>query len=254
MKVSPKTMSRILKKDLGLGAYKRYTRHLLTDKLKEIRRTRSKTLLKIFGKKLYRKILFTDEKIFTVEASFNKQNDRVYARSSKDACDKIPCVQRGHHPASVMVWWGVSWDGATDIHFCEVGVKTSAAVYQEMLEKVVKPLNPSLFKNKPWIFQQDSAPAHKAKTTQRWLEDNLPRFIKAEEWPSGSPDLNPLDYSLWQKLEALACSKPHRNIEMLKKSIKNAAKKISIAQIRAAIDDWPERLRRCVAANGGHFE
>lgn len=254
MNVAPRTMSRILRDDLHLSAYKRYTRHLLTDKLKEIRRIRSQGLLDKYEAGLYRKILFTDEKIFTIEESFNKQNDRVYAHSSKEAREKIPCVQRGHHPASVMVWWAVSWDGATSVHFCDVGVKTSAYVYQAMLEKVVKPLNSGMFKGKNWIFQQDSAPAHKAKTTQHWLAKNVPNFIATQDWPSGSPDLNPLDYALWQKLEAIACSKRHKNIETLKKSIKIAVKKISLDTIRAAIDEWPDRLRRCVAASGSHFE
>jgi hypothetical protein len=72
-----------------------------------------------------------------------------------------------------------------------------------------------LFVGKNWTFQQDSTPAHKAKTTQRWLEVIFSGFIAAQDWPSGSPDLNPLDYRLWSILEEKACSKPHRNIESL---------------------------------------
>jgi len=189
-----------------------------------------------------------------VEESFNKQNDRVYARSSKEAREKVPCVQRGHHPASIMVWRAVSWRGASEVHFCEAGVKTTAAVYQTMLEKVIPRISLKVFEGKPWIFQQDSAPAHKAKTTQQWLATNVPRFIAAADWPSGSPDLNPLDYSLRHRLEAIACQKQHRNIEMLKKSITSAVKKIPLDTIRAAIDEWPHRLCRCVAAYGDHFE
>jgi hypothetical protein len=33
---------------------------------------------------------------------------------------------------------------------------------------VVKPLNTTLFNGQKWVFQQDSAPAHKAKMTQEW--------------------------------------------------------------------------------------
>lgn len=88
-----------------------------------------------------------------------------------------------------------SWFGGSE-HFCEQGVKTEAKNYQEdVLEKVVKPLNNTLFNKKHWVFQQDSAPAHKAKSTQLWLKKNVPEFIKESDWPSGSLDLNPLDYS-----------------------------------------------------------
>ena len=36
---------------------------------------------------------------------------------------------------------------------------------------------------------------------------NVPAFISAEDWPSGSPDLNPLDYKLCAVLENMVCRK-----------------------------------------------
>jgi len=227
---------------------------LLTPALKEIRRVRARKLLDEYENDSYREILFTDEKIFSIEEHFNKQNDRVYAKSSIEARERIPSVQKGHHPAQVMVWLGVNWHKRfTAVHFCEKGVKTSGVVYRQMLNDVVLPLNEKMFDNGWWVFQQDSAPAHKAKVTQQWLRDNLPAFIAAEDWTSGSPDLNPLDYALWQKIEEIACRKRHKNIEELKKTIKKAVKNFDIDTIRAAID-WPVRLRQCIAADGGHFE
>ena len=44
---------------------------------------KSRCLLSLYGKEHYKEILFTDENIFTVEETFNKQNDTVYAWSSK---------------------------------------------------------------------------------------------------------------------------------------------------------------------------
>ena len=217
MKIAPRSMSRIIKEDLRLDAYRKTTGQRLTPALRRIRATRAKRLLQQYASGGHRRILFTDEKIFTVEEKFNRQNDRVYANSSREAAEKIPKVERGHHPASVMVWWGVAYDGVTQLHFFEQGVKTKATNYQsDVLEKVVKPLSDTLFSGEQWIFQQDSAPTHKAKSTQRWLETNVPEFIAAEDWPSGSPDLNLLDYCLWNVLEEKACRKSHRNIETLR--------------------------------------
>lgn len=255
MKINARSVSRIIRDDLGMHAYKRSTSHLLTDRLKRIRLERSKKLLRSYGRKKFKQILFTDEKIFTVEEKYNKQNDRVYARSSLEAREKVSRVQRGHHPAQVMVWWGVSWHGVTQIHFCEKGVKTGARVYQNsVLNPLVKPLSDTLFEGIDWVFQQDSAPGHKAKTTQEWLENNVPNFIKASDWPSASPDLNPLDYGLWNILEERACKKRHANLESLKRSIVKAAAEIPLETIRTCIEQWPERLRRCIEKEGGHFE
>jgi inhibitor of nuclear factor kappa-B kinase subunit alpha len=74
----------------------------------------------------------------------------------------------------------------------------------------------TVFSDQEWVFQQDSAPAHKAKTTQEWLWRNILAFICAKDWPSGNPDLNPLNYKLWAVLEDIACQKHHSNLETLK--------------------------------------
>lgn len=72
----------------------------------------------------------------------------------------------------------MSFEGVTQLHFCELGVKIRAINYQnDILKKVVKPLSDSLFTGKHWIFQKDPVPAFKTKTTQRWLEENLTEFI-----------------------------------------------------------------------------
>jgi len=94
----------------------------------------------------------------------------------------------------------------------------------------------------------------KAKTTQEWLRRNVPAFINAEVWPSGSPDLNPRDHKLWVVLEDMARQKRHNNLDSLKRSLVKAAAEIPLETASAAIADWPERLKACVQAKGGHFE
>ena len=154
-----------------------------------------------------------------------------------------------------MVWLGVSYLGPTEVHFCQKGVKTGAKVYREdVLEKMVKPLSCTMFKNTPWIFQQDSAPAHKAKSTQEWFEREKIDLITPQDWPSSSPDLNPLDYSIWSHLEGKVCAKAHRNLDSFKSSLVEAVASIDMNVVRNSIDDWPRRLRACIQAEGGHFE
>jgi hypothetical protein len=94
----------------------------------------------------------------------------------------------------------------------------------------------------------------KAKTAQEWLWRNIPAFISAEDWPSESPDLNPWDYKLWTVLEDMACQKHHNNLDSLKRSLMKAAAEIPLETVCTAIAEWPECLKACVKAEGGHFE
>jgi len=63
----------------------------------------------------------------------------------------------------------------------------------------------------------------KAKTTQEWLRRNVPAFISAEDWASGSPDLILRGYKLRDVLEDKACQKRHNKLDSLKRSLKKAA-------------------------------
>jgi len=43
-----------------------------------------------------------------------------------------------------------------------------------------------------FIFQQDSAPAHRARDTIALLRQEMPDFISPDQWPTNSPDMNPV--------------------------------------------------------------
>ena len=77
MNISKRSMSRLLSEDLGLRAYRRRTGHYLDARLKNQRVLKCRRLLQRYAHNGHRRILFTDEKIFTIEESFNRQNDKV---------------------------------------------------------------------------------------------------------------------------------------------------------------------------------
>ena len=88
--------------------------------------------------------------------------------------------------------------------FQETGETCVRVYHEDVLQGVVKHLNMNLFSGQG-VFQQDSVPAQKAKTTQKWLRTNLLAFISAENWLLRSADLKPLDNKLWAVLEDTTC-------------------------------------------------
>ena len=48
-----------------------------------------------------------------------------------------------------------------------------------------------------FVFQQDSAPAHRARDTVKLLQRETADFISPELWPPNSSNLNPVDYKIW---------------------------------------------------------
>jgi hypothetical protein len=153
-----------------------------------------------------------------------------------------------------MVWAGICLTGKTPLIFVDPGVKINKNYYlKEILQNVVEPWAQAHFRGREWIFQQDSAPAHKAHEVQDWCKANFPGFISAQEWPPYSPDLNPLDFSVWSILEARACANPHKSLESLKQALLREWEKMSAEEVRAICENFPKRLRACIKARGGHF-
>ncbi len=73
---------------------------------------------------------------------------------------------------------------------CFFKTNVTAPVYQDILEHFMLPSADQLFKDADFIFQQDLAPAHTAKSTKSWLNDH---GVGVLDWPANSPDLNPID-------------------------------------------------------------
>ena len=107
-------------------------------------------------------------------------------------------------------------------HFFEQGLRVNADGYIHVLETVVKPWMDLVANGSPYVFQQDSAPAHKARRTQAWLYDNMPHHWSPDLWPPSSPDCNPLDYFVWGVVEREVDTVPYNTIGALRQAIVDA--------------------------------
>ena len=107
----------------------------------------------------------------------------------------VPRVMKTKFLATVMVFGVVSSEGhIMPPHIFEVGLKANTKVYLDVLKSVVIPWYNQVAGGRPWVWQQDTAPAHKSKETQAWLQKECYDFVPFSHWPPPSSDLNPLDY------------------------------------------------------------
>ena len=99
----------------------------------------------------------------------------------------VPRVMK-KFPATVMVFGVVSSEGLIlPPHIFEVGLKVNTKGYLDVLKSVVIPWCNQLAIGRPWVWQQDSAPAHKSKETHAWLQKVCYDFVPFSHWPPPPP-------------------------------------------------------------------
>eukprot|EP00656_Telonema_subtile_P039366 TRINITY_DN44484_c0_g1_i1.p1 TRINITY_DN44484_c0_g1~~TRINITY_DN44484_c0_g1_i1.p1 ORF type:complete len:332 (+),score=66.97 TRINITY_DN44484_c0_g1_i1:78-1073(+) len=121
--------------------------------------------------------VWTDEKWFYLVCK--KSGEWVWV-AEDDLQNECRFVPKDKKPAKIMVWAGISYDGRTSLHMFETDGSIDQHEYQYAMEQALHPAiedGKYLFpEGQPdgAIFMQDGAPAHKAKTTTKWLATNLP--------------------------------------------------------------------------------
>ncbi len=182
------------------------------------------------------KVLFSDESKFCI--SFGNQGPRVW-RKGGDSCLKSSVKFR----QSVMIWGAMSSAGVGPLCFLKTNV--TAPVYQDILEHFMLPSADQLFKDADFIFQQDLAPAHTAKSTKSWLNDH---GVGVLDWPANSPDLN--IENLWGIVKRKMRNKRPKNADELKATVKEIWASIQPQQCHKLITSMPRRTEAVIKAKG----
>jgi len=136
--------------------------------------------------------------------------------------------------------------------FMEPWVKINGAHYRNVL--LSQQLLPAIHKQSGEFFIFQQAPAHQAHETVAFLRRETPAFITPSLWPPNSPDLNPVDYKVWGVFQDRVDRTRIRDVEHLWERLIEEWSRFDQRIIYDAVNQWRQRLRACVRAEGGHFE
>ena len=96
----------------------------------------------------------------------------------------VPRMMKTKFLATVMVFGVVSSEGhIMPPHIFEDGLKVNTKLYLDVLKSVSIPCCNQMAGGRPWVWQQDSAPAYKSKETQAWLQKEWYDFVSFSHWP-----------------------------------------------------------------------
>ena len=249
--ISNGSVQRILKEDLGCRPYKKRIEPLLTDIEKSKRIKFANWVRHNYRKEDTLRILFSDEKMFDLDGIYNAQNDRIWAINREDADKKGGVKQNRKFPQKVMVWLGACSKGLTPLVIFDRGTVNHQRYIDEVLPVALKYGN-EVF-GADWTFQQDGAKPHTHHLTQAWCRQNFPSIIDKDHWPPNSPDLNPLDYSIWDEFAQQINWPKVQSKKTLIDELKRAVKRIRPTVVLESCESWTNRLYRLSNNNGDYL-
>ena len=88
----------------------------------------------------------------------------------------------------------------------------------------------------------------------RDLQEWQQTFIELENCPPNSPDLNPMDYTVWGTLQQMVYHHTVSDIDQLKRVLIDCWAQLSQDILNPVIDQLPRRLMMVIKAKGAHGE
>lgn len=253
-KIEPFLSSKDLQKDLNAPVTSRTIRYRLAEakllarsprKVPYLSQKNIKQRLNFANRHLSRKnwknVLWSDETKINLFGSDGK----MYVRRPKNTefDPKYTKKTIKHGGGSIMIWGCFSTTGVGPIYWIQE--KMCAVDYVQILNLVMLPYAEDDMPLK-WEFMHDNDPKHSSKLVKEWFQTNK---VTVMEWPSQSPDLNPIEH-LWGVLKKKIGDQKGKNKKKLWEKIQQAWYSIPPETCAKLVESMGRRCQAVIKMKG----
>lgn len=191
---------------------------------------------------LTKDVIWSDEKRFALDSPDSYQH--YWADLRADA----PIMSRRQNGGGGVTVWGF-FSARGKFNIMVVKGNLNAEKYIGLIDACQKPYI-ERYHPAGAVLQQDNASAHAAHSTRMYLFDN---DIDVMDWPSRSPDLNPVE-NAWVQLARIVYGKctQYDSKEQLCAAIKEAAKQLDVDCLSTLVRSVKKRAMKLLERGGRH--
>lgn len=241
--VSTQTVRRRLK-EYGLKARRPAACPLLTREHRVARRLWAETHLN-WDLEQWARCMFADESRFTLHRSDGRT--LVWRRVNERYIERMMEPKVAFGGGGLTIWGGISLATRTELVVLQ-GQSMNAVRYRELcILRIVIPFAQNFGRN--FIFVDDNARPHRARIVNEALtEHNIERM----DWPSRSPDCNPIEH-VWSEMERLLNNREvqPQTFPELRNALEQIWQQIPQNFISSLIQSMPRRCMAVRRARGG---
>ncbi|GFW48059.1 transposable element Tcb2 transposase [Trichonephila clavipes] len=178
-----------------------------------------------------------------------KKNKAQFVRRHRGEMFHFDCVvQTVKHPAKIMLWSVISGKGFGRLYVVK-GMMRQDQYKDVLLNRLIPQLEEWFPKKEPYIFMQDGAPCHIARSIKAFLaEQNIPLL----DWLGNSPVRNTIE-NVWELMKREVDKDVITNKTQLLERIIQVWNHHPQMQetVQSCIDSMPHRIEAPIAAKGG---